>query len=144
MVVISRLVSTYLYQKDYSSKNSSAPTDPKELQKYIRQKVESGEIRRDRLPKGYTFPKEEDEVQQESMMGDDEDMLPPNLRDLNRKMGKKGKKGDRGKGKKGPKKQAAGKGKGSKGTKTAKGSTKATKKSKATKKPKKPISSGKP
>lgn len=35
-----RVISTYMYQLEFSSKgNSSVPTDPKELQKYIREKV---------------------------------------------------------------------------------------------------------
>lgn len=46
-----RLLSTILYQSSYETKgNSSVPTDPKELQKYIREKVPAH-----RLPKGYRF-----------------------------------------------------------------------------------------
>lgn len=50
-----RLLSTLLYQSDYSGKgNSTLPTDPQELQKYIREKVP-----KHRLPKGYTLPPED-------------------------------------------------------------------------------------
>lgn len=73
-----RLASTYMYQSDYSSKgNSSVPTDPKELQKYLKEKVP-----KHRLPKGYQFPKDDEE-------------LPPGVkkgRMKDRKGSKKGKK----------------------------------------------------
>lgn len=46
-----RMLSTILYQTSYGTKgNSSVPTDPKELQKYIRENVPAH-----RLPKGYRF-----------------------------------------------------------------------------------------
>lgn len=46
-----RLVATMLYQSGFGSKgNSTVPTDPKELQKYIKEHVP-----RHRLPKGYRF-----------------------------------------------------------------------------------------
>ena len=53
-----RLLSTMLYQSDYAGKgNSSVPTDPKELQKYIKEKVP-----KHRLPKGYTHPPDDAKV----------------------------------------------------------------------------------
>ena len=84
MTVAMRLISTYMYQKDYSSKgNSSVPTDPKELHKYIKENVP-----KHRLPKGYTFPKEDDEVE-----------MPEELRDKYGKGGKGKKKKKMGKNK---------------------------------------------
>lgn len=81
MTVACRLISTYLYQKDYSGKgNNTVPTDPKKLQKYIKDGVESGAIPRHRLPKGYTFPKDVDDD------ADDDHVT-----------GKKGRKGRKGK-----------------------------------------------
>lgn len=67
ITVASRLASTWLYQVDQSSKNSSEgpPSDPKQIQKWIKEKVP-----RHRLPKGYKFPKE-DESTQTNTMNDD-------------------------------------------------------------------------
>ena len=46
-----RMLSTVLYQTSYDTKgNSTVPTDPKQLQKYIRENVPAH-----RLPKGYRF-----------------------------------------------------------------------------------------
>lgn len=60
LTVLSRLASTWLYQVDQASKNSSEgpPSDPKQIQKWIKEKVP-----RHRLPKGYKFPKEDETVQ---------------------------------------------------------------------------------
>lgn len=60
LTVLSRLASTWLYQVDQASKNSSEgpPSDPKKIQKWIKEKVP-----RHRLPKGYKFPKEDETVQ---------------------------------------------------------------------------------
>lgn len=74
LTVACRLVSTYLYQKDYTSKgNNTVPTDPKKLQKYIKDGVESGKIPRHRLPKGYTFPKDLDDDDENEDDDDDDD-----------------------------------------------------------------------
>lgn len=51
MTIGCRMLSTLLYQTSYGTKgNSTVPTDPKQLQKYIRENVPAH-----RLPKGYRF-----------------------------------------------------------------------------------------
>lgn len=51
LTIACRMMSTILYQTTYGTKgNSTVPTDPKELQKYIRENVPAH-----RLPKGYRF-----------------------------------------------------------------------------------------
>jgi hypothetical protein len=103
-----RMLSTVLYQSSYGSKgNTTVPTDPKQLQKYIRENVP-----KHRLPKGYRFT-------------DDPDP------------GKTGKKRKKSSGKRGTKKSSGMKSKKSTKTKSKKSTKSAAKSQQSAKKKKK-------